>query len=174
MGQVEEAPLSYFLIFFIIAVVLSPLAWLKSTPAQARMTAFRQRASAQGLKVALCPPPDSAEDDKRPGAVKYFIPFNPDDRTRLREAFGEWTLLKGQRRGWESRWDHWRWFRKEAKESLHDAIGDCLSELPEPVYALQADNNAIGVFLLEKGEIDKVDQISSSLNSLLNVALTSR
>lgn len=160
--------MTYFLIFFIIAVVLSPLAWLKSTPAQARMTAFRQRASAVGLKVALCPPPDSAEDEKRPGAVKYFVPFNADDKMQLREAFGQWILLKEDRRGWESRWEGWRWFRKEARESLHDAIGACISDLPDGVYGLQADSASVGVYLMEKGETSAVDQISSCLNTLLN------
>lgn len=162
--------MSYFLIFFIIAVVLSPLAWLKSTPAQARMTTFRQRASALGLKVALCPPPDSAEDEKRPGAVKYYIPFKADDKAELRAIFGTWILLRDERRGWESLWGGWRWFRKEARESLQSAIGACVSELPAPVYAIQADGNALGVYLHEKGEVAVVDQISTSLNTLLNAA----
>jgi hypothetical protein len=154
--------LSYLLIAFIVVVVLSPLAWLKSSPAQARMTAFRRRAGELGLKVQLTPSPEAEESEKRPDSVRYLRPLPPE---AIAEANGGWTLLRNQRRGWPSPWQGWQWLRREAPESHHGAIARLLESLPAEVYALRLDQQGIAAYLAEKGEVQVVEALALALKT---------
>lgn len=158
--------MSYLLIIFIIVVVLSPLVWLKGTPAQRRMTEFRRQAALSGLKVQLVPEPDAEESEKRPSAVRYVLPFRPGEV----EAFclpGTWTLLRNSRRGWESPWDGWRWFRGEAAPVLLPRIETVLSGLPEMVYAIRADRLGIAFYLTESGDAGSVELLADRLKGFV-------
>jgi hypothetical protein len=157
----------YLLIAFIIVVVLSPLAWLRSTPGQARVTAFRRRATELGLKVQIVPPPDAPEGDSQPTAVFYCLSYPQKQIAEISSTVGQWTLLRKERRGWESRWQGWRWFRREGSEHLSSAIEGMLQSLPGVVYAVRADKNAVGVFLRESGEVSIVDDIANTLNGFI-------
>lgn len=150
--------MKYLLIFLGIVVVLSPLMWLRSSPAQARMTAFRQRALALGLRVQLVPAADADEGDKRPEAVRYLLPGHGFAPT--------WTLIRSPRRGWESPWPEWRWFRGEAPAALVPAIGGIMASLPATATALRGDREGLSVYWTEQGSVDEVDRIRDCLRQL--------
>ena len=151
--------MNYLLVFFVIALVLSPLAWLKTSPAQARATAFRKRAMALGLKVQLVPDPDADKDEKRPSAVRYCLQV-PGGPVQF-----EWTLLRDHRRGWESPWPRWSWFRGQATEQEYPAIADLLDAAPEQVYALRRDAQGISAYLKEDGDVACVEGVSGALQA---------
>ncbi|MCK9502818.1 MAG: hypothetical protein M0Q95_01365 [Porticoccaceae bacterium] len=159
--------MDYLLIAFIIAVVLSPLAWLKSSPGQARVTAFRKRAGELGLKVQLVPAPDADEADKRPSAVRYCLLYNTAEKERHRIQGATWILLRDQRRGWDSPWQSWRWFRHSAEEALFSRIEALISAIPASVYGIRSDSFGICLYLRETGDIHQVDDLAAALKAFL-------
>ncbi|MFA5630766.1 MAG: hypothetical protein WC997_04565 [Porticoccaceae bacterium] len=154
---------TYLLIALVVALVVSPLFWLKSSPGQARAAAFRQRASRLGLRVRLVPAPDAAEDDKRPSATLYLWPLPPQDTERLAAALGQWTLLRGTRNGRLSPWPEWRWFRSDAPGAVLPHLETLLPALPANVYALKADHAGVGAYLRESGDISALDVLARAL-----------
>ena len=158
--------LKYLLIAFVIAMVISPVLWLRQSPGQARITAFRNRALQLGLKVQIVPAADAAESERSPDAVRYLRPFMPDSSGQMPAVSGHWTLLHHERRGWESPWPRWRWFRAEASPDLHPAIGECLKLLPESVTALRLDDQGLSVYWPETGKIDDAVKVANALGTL--------
>src|SRR5690606_29361425 len=102
LSPYPEGFVSYLLIAFIIAVVISPLLWLQLSPAQARATAFRQRARELGLRVQLVADIDAEDQDRRPGTVRYLRPYQVTTTAAQRDKVGSWTLMRNHRRGWDS------------------------------------------------------------------------
>lgn len=158
--------MSYLLIAFIIVVVLSPLAWLKTSPAQARITAFRRRALELGLQVQLVPQADAEASDKRPSAVRYFLAFRPANGQG--QSLGTWTLLRSERRGWPSPWPEWRWFRGEAPKYLTATLDDLMASMPDIVCAIRMEEQGAALYLKESGAIAVVDELAMVLKSLLS------
>ena len=161
-----EPNMEYWLIFFLILVALSPLAWLKSSPGQRRVTGFRNRARQQGLKVQLVPAIDADPAVTRPEAVRYLLSYPADRVAEMREAVGEWTLLKGQRRGWDSPWSGWTWFRSEAPVTGHPSIAAAIEALPAVAYGIRAEAAGVAVYLRETGDPAAVDAVAESLRTL--------
>lgn len=158
--------MKYLLIAFVIAMVISPVFWLRQSPGQARITSFRNRALQLGLKVQMVPAADAAETERSPDAVRYLRPFMPDSSGRMPVVPMPWILLRNDRRGWESPWSHWRWFRAEAEPAVHHAVGECLQRLPDAVNALRVDSQGLSAYWPETGKIDDVDRVASALDSL--------
>ena len=154
--------MEYWLIAFLVIVVLSPLAWLKSSPGQQRVTRFRSRAMKNGLQVQLVPEVDAEESAKRPEAVRYFLGFPDQSGGDL----GTWTLIRHHRRGRESPWDGWKWFRDEAPPHCHERIGRALGRFPDAVYGLRADRG-VAAYLTESGDESVVDQVAEGLKILV-------
>ncbi len=152
------------MIAFVIFIVLSPLAWLKSSPGQERITAFRKRALALGLKVQVVPPLEAAPEDNRPTAVRYALSLGDDDSGD--NPFREWSLIRGERRGWASPWQGWRWLHREAPAQLHPAIGEVVSSLPESVNGLRAEPHSVSLYVREVGDIETVDRYADALRRL--------
>lgn len=155
--------MAYLLIIFLVAVALSPLMWFKTSPGQARKVAFRRRATELGLKVRLVPEPTADENDLRPTAVSYYLPYIGDSGQRLRRRLGLWTLLRGDQRGWPSDLHGWHWFRRQADGHLHPGLAAMVSQLPEQVVAICADKAGLGVILDERGSADVVDAVAAAL-----------
>lgn len=153
--------LEYWLIAFIIFVVLSPLAWLKSSPAQLRITAFRKRALALGLRVQLAPPIDAPPDEKRPSAARYSLPLSAEGA-----GVRPWALMRDGGRGWESPWPGWRWLRQEAPASLHPAIEPVLARLPGSVTAVRVEPRSLSLYVEETGDPTTVDRYDAALREL--------
>jgi len=161
---------SYLLIAFIIAVVISPLLWLQLSPAQARATAFRQRARELGLRVQLVADIDAEDQDRRPGTVRYLRPYQVTTTAAQRDKVGSWTLMRNHRRGWDSPWPQWRWFRSEAPAALHPHLEQLLAALPEVSFGVRADAHGVSVYLRESGEVAVVDQVARGLAEFVEAA----
>jgi len=160
--------LDYLLIAFIIVVVLSPLAWLKTSPGQVRVTAFRKRAAELGLKVQLVPAPDAEEADKRPSAVCYCMFHNHAERGERNPQATNWILLHNQRRGWDSPWESWRWFRHQPGEEQYPCIESLVKAVPTNVYAIRANPFGICLYLNETGDIRQIDEMATALRAFLD------
>ena len=159
---------TYFIIALVIALVISPLFWLKSSPGQARAAAFRQRGARLGLRVRLVPAPDADVDDKRPSSTLYQWLFPPQDAERLASEIGQWVLLRGGRSGRESQWPSWRWFRSEAPPGVRQHLNALLPVLPDNVYALQADHAGVGAYIRETGDIASIEILAKELKGFVD------
>ena len=61
--------MTWLLIVFGTALVLSPLMWLKQSPHQKRIAELRRQANVASLQVSLHRRPDAREDERRLEAV---------------------------------------------------------------------------------------------------------
>ncbi len=159
--------MKYLFIALVIAFVVSPLLWMRQTPGQARITAFRNRALQLGLRVQVVPPADAPPEDRSPGAVRYIRPLLPDPKGNMPVIPAYWTLLKSNRRGYPSPFEGWRWFRGEAPSHLTAAVGRCVQALPDTVTALRADSQGVSAYWSEIGAPEQVEAIASALAGLL-------
>ena len=163
--------MKYLLIALVILFVISPLLWMRQTPGQARITAFRNRALQMGLKVQVVPPADAAPGERSPDAVRYLRPLLADGSGAVPVLGGHGTLLRSARRGHVSPFDGWRWHRDDAPALVHDAIAQCLAALPETVEALRADEQGLSVYWSETGNVRQVESIAVALADLLPALL---
>ena len=156
----------YLLIALVILMVISPLLWLRQTPGQARITAFRNRALQLGLKVQMVPAADADPADRQPDGVRYLKPLVPDPRGIMPVVACHWTLLRGDRRCLESPFPGWRWFRDPAPAALEPAIARCLGRLPSSVSALRVDAQGLSAYWPETGTVAEVGQLAEALEGL--------
>lgn len=163
--------MKYLLIVLVIAFLISPLLWMRQTPGQARITAFRNRALQLGLRVQVVPPADAAPDDRSPDAVRYIRPLLADELGNIPQFTGYWTLLRSRRRGHVSPFEGWRWHRGDAPVNCHEAIARCLAALPETVVALRADDQGLSAYWSETGTVQQVDAIATAINELFPTLL---
>lgn len=159
--------MKYLLIALVIAMVISPLLWLRQTPGQARITAFRNRALQLGLKVQMVPHADAEEAERRPETVRYLKSLVADDKGNLPLIEPFWTLLRTERRGRASPFPGWRWHRGEAPVSIHPALGPCLTALPASVAALCLDGQGLSAYWEETGKVEDVAVLDAALTALL-------
>ncbi len=158
--------MTYLLIALALVFVVSPLLWLRQSPGQARITAFRNRALQLGLKVQVVPHASAAPEDRSPDAVRYLRPLQEDETGRGAAVLGHWTLLRSTRRGYDSPFPGWKWYRSAAPDHLQEAIGRCVAALPETVEAVRVDEQGLSAYWNETGTVRQVEAIAAALGDL--------
>ena len=152
--------MTWLLILFGVALVCSPLMWLKQSPHQRRVTELRRLASSLTLQVSLHRRPDARDDELRLECVCYRLPWT-DSQCRQ-----NWVLQNYSERGWDSHCSGWRWFGNQARPELHGIIAETIGKMPETVSEITANRAGIGVIWDERGEVSDVQQISELLLGL--------
>jgi len=152
--------MTWLLILFGVALVCSPLMWLKQSPHQRRVTELRRLASSLTLQVSLHRRPDARDDELRLECVCYRLPWT-DSQCRQ-----NWVLQNYSERGWDSHCSGWRWFGNQARPELHEIIAETIGKMPETVSAIIANSAGIGVIWDERGEVSDVQSISELLPGL--------
>lgn len=151
--------MNYFLVIVGIALVLSPLFWMKPSLRQKQITALRGLAPKLGLRVRLHRRPDALDEEKRLECVNYYLPWSaPPTRP--------WVLHRFSTRGWESPWAGWHWRGDIPPESRFAAIGELLQTLPEDCSALVIDRQGVGAIWQERSDETGLTAIASVLHKL--------
>jgi len=145
--------MTWLLIVFGVALVISPLMWLKQSPHQHRITGFRRQANSLFLQVCLHRRPDARVDELRLESVCYRLPW------RDKACRQDWILQRCSQRGWESPYPAWRWMADQADSQWGSALDEVLLQMPVGVSAVIADGNGIGVIWDERGETEDVTVI---------------
>ena len=158
--------MTYLLIAFVLAIILSPLMWFRQSPRQKLITDMRKEAAAKGLRVKLSKPADAREGEGRLEYVTYRLPWVTDTEPSIEPAMEKWLLIKDTRRGNPSPWPPWQWLGYEPNEMLYDVIGDVIISLPEDVVALEIGKSGVLVFWQERGSLDDVTVIYNQLHKL--------
>jgi hypothetical protein len=152
--------MTWLLIVFGTALVLSPLMWLKQSPHQKRITHLRRQASLASLQVSLHRRPDAREDERRLEAVCYHFPWQDTDCRQ------DWVLQRVSNRGWPSEFQGWCWMKQDAGAQWHDVLAHTLANLPQGVGAIVASAQGIGVIWDERGDQSELNQICDCLHRL--------
>ena len=158
--MVRRNSMVWLLIIFCLAVAVSPILWMKSSPRQQHITDCRKKARGLSINVNLRHCPGAPEAEQRLDTVYYWLPW-----LEAKKVQG-WILQRSSRRGWDSLFTDWRWVNNEANKEWYEVINFCLSELPEGVTTIQVSNEGVGLVWDERGAIDLIDKIHISLLEL--------
>ena len=152
--------MTWLLIVFGIAVVLSPLMWLKQSPHQKRITELRRWANSRSLKVTLHRRPDARDEEERLEAFFYGVSWLDRDTNQ------DWVLQRHSQRGWQSDIEGWRWCGSQASSDWYKLLGQTVSQLPSGVSAIIANSVGIGVIWDERGTFSDIEKILELLQGL--------
>ncbi len=161
--------MTYLLIAFVLAVILSPLMWFRQSPRQKLITAMRQHAAAKGLRVKLSKPADAREGEGRLEYVTYLLPWNPGSYPSSEPRMEKWLLIKETHRGDPSPWPEWQWRGRESNDRLISTMGVVLEALPKNVAALEACSDGVRIYWQERGDLEEIELISHQLLILKGV-----
>jgi len=150
----------WLLIIFCLAVALSPVLWMKSSPRQRQITQCREVARSLTVNVNLHRRPDARDSERRLETVFYWL--------RWQEATDvkPWVLHRFSHRGWESGYQGWRWISGQASAEWDPSVQQALSLLPSGVSAILASGAGIGVLWDERGEAATVREIHRCIERL--------
>lgn len=158
--------MTYLLIAFVLAIILSPLMWFRQSPRQKLITAMRQKAAAKGLRVKLSKPAAARKGEGRLEYVTYTLPWNPGSDPSVEPRTEKWLLLKDTHRGDPSPWAEWQWMGRESNDSLVSCIGSTLEKLPKDVASLEASSEGVRIYWQERGNLEDVEMMSHQLSAL--------
>lgn len=161
--------MTWLLILFGIAVVVSPLMWFRQSPRQALITELRRTANSMGLQVSLHRRPDAREDETRLECVCYRLAWLNDS---CRQS---WVLHRHSERGWQPdstvlRDSGWLWTVAEANRQWTATLEKITGELPAGVGAIIANKAGIGVVWNERDDVADLEKVAHNLKKLQEIA----
>ena len=148
--------MTYFIIFIVFALVLSPVMWMMPSPSQKRQMKLRSQAMSLGLSVKVCDLPQLERAKVRNEPVQQGIAY----------------LLRWRASGAKSDVFHHLVLRAEqpgiaqGKDRLSATLQNVLVTMPGDVMALEYTSGGVSAYWREKGTVEDVDQIHQSLLSL--------
>ena len=154
--------MEYIWVLVVLALVLSPIIGLKSSPRQKKLENLRRCAAAEGLHVKIARRPDARDDERDLDSVSYLLPWGGS----APEALRPWVLTHNNRRGMEAEWPNWRWFQGPAPRPAFGALEQLLPQLPEGVTGIVVGRQGLAIHWLEQGEEADVSTIASALKTL--------
>jgi len=161
--------MTYLLIIVIVALIISPLVWLKPSLRQQQLEQLRREARHGGLRVRLSTRPDVREGEKAHfDCACYCLPWD-ELNGRPSGRMGAWTLVRDTRRGITSGWDDWRWLAQPAPEEAGAAIEEITRSLPKEALGLVAALDGLEFYWTEK----PVQQSNEEVVALLIASLQS-
>ncbi|MFT4822632.1 MAG: hypothetical protein ACJASY_000241 [Halioglobus sp.] len=143
--------MSYWIILFVVAVALAPLAHFVPSKSQRRVSRLREYAAVKGLFVEFRDPPGhgSGRTDSRTGHTIYY---------------GKRIRSRGQgpqsRVSWRADSDGW------TEQVRGSGVPKPLLELPPGIVGASADLDSCGIYWSESGEEAEIDKICEVLESL--------
>jgi len=150
----------WLLIIFCLAVALSPLLWMKSSPRQRQITQCREVARSLTINVNIRRRPDARESEQRLDTVFYWL------RWRDNKQMEPWILHRHSNRGWQSDFQGWQWISRQASVEWTPIIELAVASLPSGVTAIIANRQGVGVIWDERGKPSTVEEIHGCIDQL--------
>jgi hypothetical protein len=144
--------MTVLIVVSILAVILSPLAWLRPSRKQSGRMACRMRARALGLGMQLAP-------QQWPHWMPAHLPTPAAQyhRPRPATASGEWTWWQPAPGRWVNQWQ---------EDCPPSALLDQLRALPADVWKVQAERQMVSAVWGEGTGVDQADCLDRALRSL--------
>ncbi len=144
--------MTVWIILSIIAVVLSPLVWLRPSRSQSGRMAMRMQARRMGLAMQLIPQ-----------EWPHWLPTEPPSpcpqyhRPRTARAPDVWVYWQMEPGVWVNQW----------REPCEDPrLLEQFKTLPADVYKVDAGKQLIAVYWAERGEPEVLQHIAAVLKAL--------
>ncbi|MGB0449407.1 MAG: hypothetical protein ACPGF6_02365 [Porticoccaceae bacterium] len=161
--------MTWLVILFGVAVVVSPLMWFRQSPRQKLITELRRAANSMGLQVSLHRRPDAREDETRLECVCYRLAWL-DDSSRQ-----NWVLHRHSKRGWKP--DSpvlssagWLWTIAEAAPEWAATLEETVADLPSGASAIVANKAGIGIIWNERDDAADLEKVAQNLKKLQQIA----
>lgn len=161
--------MTYLLIVLVMAIIVSPMLWLRQTPRQKLISAMRQAAAREGFHIRLVNPPDAREGEGHLEYVSYTLPWRGKTPQEPLPRMEKWLLVYETRRGDPSPWTGWQWLGREANPAINDVIGNVIGKLPTGVKGLEASAAGLSIYWQERGEVADIAIMGEQLSTLMNV-----
>ena len=144
--------MTVLLVVSILALILSPLSWLRTSRKQSEQMNLRLEARRMGLAMQLAPQQWPHWLEKEPPSP---CPQYHRARRRGREdSFCYWQVTPGV---W---WNQWR-------EPCEDPrLAEALARLPASVYKVEADPRMIALYWTERGDKSVLQDIAQVFETL--------
>ena len=141
-----------WIVVSILAVVLSPLAWLRPSRHQSGRMALRMEARRMGLAMQLSPQewPHWLKQEPPSPCAQYHRPR----RGKVPALWSYWQLEPGV---WVNQWQ---------EPCVDETLLAHFATLPANVYKVEADRQMIALCWGEKGEVSDLQAIDAVLKAL--------
>ncbi|MBP5107725.1 hypothetical protein [Pseudomonas protegens] len=144
--------MTVWIVVSILAVVLSPLAWLRPSRRQSGLIALRMEARRMGLAMQLAPqewPHWLGQEPPNP-CPQYHRPR----RSGQPVCWSYWQIAPGN---WVNQW---------REPCVDEPLLKHFQALPAGVFKVEADKQMIALYWNERGEVSVLQDIASVLKSL--------
>lgn len=144
--------MTVWIVVSILAVVLSPLAWLRPSRHQSGRMALRMEARRMGLAMQLAPQawPHWLKQEPPSPCAQYHRPR----RGKVPALWSYWQLEPGV---WVNQWQ---------EACVDEQLLAHFATLPANVYKVEADRQMIALCWGEKGEVSDLQVIDTLLKAL--------
>jgi hypothetical protein len=144
--------MTVWIVVSILAVVLSPLAWLRPSRHQSGRMALRMEARRMGLAMQLSPQewPHWLKQEPPSPCAQYHRPR----RGKVPTLWSYWQLESGV---WVNQWQ---------EPCVDEKLLAHFATLPANVYKVEADRQMIALCWGEKGEVSDLQAIDTLLKAL--------
>lgn len=169
------------IIALVVALAAGPVMWIRPSPRQKQVASYRQTAAQLGLRVKLVPLKSIGISQEiltaKDGLPFYGTPWdltNPQEKhlARSMEQFS-WCLIRGTYEHGAHFMGVWDWGTdKQAHTSSYPALKEFLTRLPDDVIACECTGQGVSLGWLEKGKVERVQEISNLLKSFKKACLT--
>ncbi|MEX5607714.1 hypothetical protein ABFV58_06705 [Pseudomonas protegens] len=144
--------MTVWIVVSILAVVLSPLAWLRPSRRQSGLIALRMEARRMGLTMQLAPqewPHWLGQEPPNP-CPQYHRPR----RSGQPVCWSYWQIAPGN---WVNQW---------REPCVDEPLLKHFQALPAGVFKVEADKQMIALYWNERGEVSVLQDIASVLKAL--------
>ncbi|AZL67882.1 MULTISPECIES: hypothetical protein [Pseudomonas] len=144
--------MTVWLVVSILALILSPLAWLRPSRKQSRQMNLRLEGRRMGLAMQLAPQEWPHWLEKQP----------PSPCPQYHRA---------RRKGHDDSWCYWQvstgvWWNRYREPCEDSRLLEAFAGLPESVYKIEADTQMVALFWGERGEDSVLQDIAKVLETL--------
>ncbi|GAB1257003.1 hypothetical protein NBRC116494_15050 [Aurantivibrio plasticivorans] len=172
---------SILIIGLTIAMVAGPVFWLSPSDRDRRIGSLRARAANCGLKVQLVPRDQlrlDTREDKDEVAV-YFLPWDlsqdQEKALAVLDSGNNWLLSRRPSAHEIHFHHHWQWLSGKAPGSLQrdseklEPLKVFVESLNPTIVALQCRPDGVAIAWTEKGGVDSVDRLKTTLQDLKQI-----
>ncbi|MBD3896310.1 preprotein translocase subunit YajC [Halomonas sp. ML-15] len=154
--------MNWLLIAFIVALIVSPVMWLKPSPKQKRVMRLRAHAAKAGVRVKLAAPPLHAAGKLMPSYRWGYPKERPGPRfVAVRETAAS-NVLKSVCHGWRWRIEPLR----PLPEAIHRRLEALLTRLPQDALVLESDEHGLTLWWYESQGPERFDSYLGDLAAL--------
>ena len=144
--------MTVWVVVSILALILSPLAWLRPSRNQSGRMALRMEARRMGLNMQLAPQ-----------QWPHWLPKEPPSPCP--------QYVRPRRQGRADSWSYWQtapgtWLNQWREPCADPVLAEHFARLPESVYKVEAGPQMIALYWGERGETAVLQDIASVLKAL--------